>query len=210
MSTSRLSLPLLAIGSLACVTFLSACSFEFSAGNPEPVGGSEEESPAAEETAEAEGDEETEDEFVERGDWAMDLRLTYTSAESAEIGLHGLGVSEVSEDTASEFGSDPVRGYEAVCSGTPDLVQVSAPSDLTSSETSVLAGSDGTGSVHIDQPDNSDHPVWMSASNGPNQHGTWSYSDGVVTLDGVTMHTMANDGWGSLSGTIVCTENTVA
>ena len=205
MSTSRSTLPLLAAGSLACATLLSACSFEFSAGSLEPAGGAEE--PVEVEAAEAEA---VEDVIAELVDWAMDLRLTYTSAESAEIGLHGLGVSdEMSEDTTSEFGSDAVRGHDAVCSGTTDLVQVSAPSILSSSETTVSVSADGTGSVQIDQPDNSDHPVWMSATNGPDQHGTWSYSDGVVTLDGVTMHTMADDGWGSLSGTITCTEDTV-
>src|SRR5690606_6902027 len=122
MSTSRPTLPLLAAGSLACATLLSACSFEFGAGSLEPAGGAEE--PVEVEATEAEA---VEDVIAELVDWAMDLRLTYTSAESAEIGLHGLGVSdEMSEDTTSEFGSDAVRGYDAVCSGTTDLVQVSA------------------------------------------------------------------------------------
>lgn len=208
MSTPRLSLPLLAAA--AGVTLLSGCSFEFSLGNAEPVG--EEESPAAEEAPEVEEETEdgAEDGFADKGDWTMDLRLTYTSAESAEIGMHGLGVSPVSEDTASEFGSDGLYGYGAVCSGTPDLVAVAVVSDISEANVDVTVSADGTGSAHINQPDNADHPGWLSVSNGPDQHGTWSYADGVVTLTGVTMHTMANDGWGTLSGTIECEEDTVA
>ncbi|MFL1431576.1 MULTISPECIES: hypothetical protein [unclassified Nocardiopsis] len=202
MSLLRLSVLAVPAAALLLATACSSGSEE-----PGPATGT----PAAESGAPLrQAPEETpEDTFQEQGDIVVDVTLTYTSAASAEIGLHGLGVSPVSEDTASEFGSDKVWMDNATCTGTPDLVAFEA-SDPIGTAVSGQVSADGTGSFHIDQPDNPDHPAWLSVSNGPDQYGTWTWADGVITLDGITMSTVALDGWGSLSGEITCTVNEVA
>ncbi|MGW9348280.1 hypothetical protein [Nocardiopsis flavescens] len=194
----RLPFSSLAVPAAACLLFATGCS------SPEDDAGTGGEAAPPAESAGAGAQESPAQDGAAAGEGAVDLVLSYTSAESAGIGLHGQGAGPSSGDAASEFGSDVLTMDDATCTGTAELVDFEATDELGTLVSGQVAA-DGTGSLYIDQPDNESHPGWLSVSNGSGQTGTWSRSEDVVMLTEIAMNTVDLAGTASLSGEVTCT-----